>query len=295
MCCCNIYIYRLQNGYKFLMVPGFSIHDEEHNLSAFLYPEIVRTNPIVTLHHIEYNVIDWQIDGLVHKYMHEHGVENIRGGRYKHWELTEAEKDEISNAIKFFAFELNEQKNRRDKFSNYAKIANDDIASIKKSIHLHNTLTKDRERFRINRDIIYELNWLISIIETPVDKFIPIWDRYYALMDNLSRVYKQFDREVDGARDQINKIHAMYNNCVNCELIFTKPYTFFDRRVIPSERQNTKYSRESDSSCLDNVFKVFELSIYSLINREDEIIFDLGLINLSELNDRLFIAEHLTP
>ncbi len=113
-------------------------------------------------------------------------------------------------------------------------------------------------------------------------------------MNNLSRVYKQFDREVDEARDQINKIHAMYKNCVNCELIFTKPYTFFDRRVIPSERQNTKYSRESDSSCLDNVFKVFELSIYSLINREDEIIFDLGIINLPELNDRLFIAEHLT-
>ena len=286
---CNIYIYRLHHGYKFLLVPGNSIHDEEHNLSGFLYPEIVRTNPIVILHHTEYNVTEWQIDGLVHKYMHEHGIENVRGGRYKRWELSEAEKDEISSAIKFFAFELDEQKKRLDKLYEYKQM-NNDVTSLKNSLHTYETLAKERQRFRINRDIIYELNWLISIIESPVDKFIPIWNRYYTLTDNLSRVYKQFEREIEGARDKIDKIHATHNNCVNCELIYSKPYTFFDRRVILSERETTNYSRESDSS-LDVVVKLFELAIYSLINREDEIVFEMDCFDVQALKDRLFIAE----
>ena len=272
-----------------MLVPGNSIHDEEHHLSAFLYPEIVRTNPIAILHHTEYNATEWQIDGLVHKYMHEHGIENVRGGRYKRWALTEAEKDEISNAIKFFAFELDEQENRRDKFREYREM-NNDATSLKNSLYSYETLAKERERFRINRDIIYELNWLVSIIETPVEKFIPVWNRYYILMDNLSRVYKQFEREIEGARDKIDKIHATHDDCVNCELIFSKPYIFFDRRVILSERQNTNYRRESDLS-LNVVLKLFELAIYSLINREDEIVFEMDYFNTQALEDRLFIAE----
>lgn len=283
MCCCNIYIYRLQNGYKFLMVPGFSIHDEEHNLSAFLYPEIVRTNPIVTLHHIEYNVIDWQIDGLVHKYMHEHGVENIRGGRYKHWELTEAEREEISIAIKFFAFDLDEQKSERDRFNEYKQM-NNDATSLKNALYKHETLAKDRERYRIDRNIIYELNWLVSIIKNPVEKFLPISDRYYALMTALSNVFKQFEREIEDAREKIQII---------CELVYSKPYTFFDCRVIPSERKHSKYKYEEDTM-LDAVLKGFELAIYTLINREDETIFEIEYFNVQELKDRLFIAETQT-
>jgi hypothetical protein len=265
------------------MVPGFSIDDEEHNLSAFLYPEIVRTNPIVTLHHIEYNVIDWQIDGLVHKYMHEHGVENIRGGRYKHWELTEAEREEISIAIKFFAFDLDEQKSERDRFNEYKQM-NNDATSLKNALYKHETLAKERERYRIDRNIIYELNWLVSIIKNPVEKFLPISDRYNALMTALSNVFKQFEREIEDAREKIQII---------CELVYSKPYTFFDCRVIPSERKHSKYKYEEDTM-LDAVLKGFELAIYTLINREDETIFEIEYFNVQELKDRLFIAETQT-
>ena len=279
MCCCNIYIYRLQHGYKFLMVPGFSIHDEDHNSSAFLYPDIVQTNPIVILHHTEYNVMDWQIDGLVHKYMHEHGIENIRGGRYKHWELTEAEKDEISNAIKFFTFDFDEQKSKRDKYCEYVKM-NNDITSLKNALYKHETFMKERERYRIDRNIIHELNWLVSIIKNPVDKFLPISHRYNDLMTALSKVFKQFVREFEDAREKMQLI---------CELVYSKPYTFFDCRVIPSERKHSKYKYEEDTM-LDAVLKGFELAIYTLINREDETIFEIECFNIQELKDRLFIA-----
>ena len=275
----NIYVYKLQHGEKFLLCPHSADNENvEDNFSAFLYQEIVQINPISELDHvIKYSYADWQIDGLVHKYMHEHGIENVRGGRYKSWVLSEAEREEISSAIKFFAFDLDEQKSKRDVFCKYSQM-NNDITSLKNALYKHETFTKERERYRIDRNIIHELNWLVSIIKNPVEKFLPISHRYNALMTALSNVFKQFEREIEDARDKII-----------CELVFSKPYTFFDCRVVPSEREHSNYNYENDT-VLDAVLKGFELAIYTLINREDETIFEIDYFNVQEIRDRLFIA-----
>jgi hypothetical protein len=132
---------------------------------------------------------------------------------------------------------------------------------------------------------------LIDIVtKHPLDKFFLHSGRYYKLMNDLSIVYQQFHRVVEEAEDLSNQIHKLYNHCATCPLIYHRPYTFFDGRVIPSEREHTGYAYETDKS-LECVIKLFELSIYYLINREDEVLFDLGLIDLQENKDRLFIAQ----
>jgi hypothetical protein len=278
----NIYVYKLKHGEKFLLCPHSADNENvEDNFSAFLYQEIVQINPIYELDHVvKYSYAHWQIDGLVHKYMHEHGIENVRGGRYKSWVLSEAEREEISSAIKFFAFDLDEQKSKRDVFCKYSQM-NNDITSLKNALYNHDTLMKERERYRIDRDIIHELNWLVSIIKNPVEKFLPINPRYNALMTALSNVFKQFEREIEDARDKMQNII--------CELVFSKPYTFFDCRVIPSEREHSNYNYENDTM-IEAALKGFELAIYTLINREDETIFEINDFNVQEIRDRLFIA-----
>ncbi len=282
----NIYIYKLKHGEKFLLCPHSANNENvEQNLSAFIYQEIVRDNPILELDHtVMESCADWQVDALVHTYMHKHGIDNVRGGRYKSWTLSDVEKEEISKTIKYYAFELEEQKSKRDRFYEYSQM-NNDITSLKNAIAVYETLCETRRSYQIDRSIIHELNWLLSIIQTPEKKFLSIIERYNSLMVALGNVFKQFEREIPDAK---NKLETKI-----CELVFSKPFTFFDCRVIPSEREHSNYNFESDTA-IGDVVKGFELAIYTLINREDEIIFEMEQIDIEELRDRLFIAENLS-
>ena len=71
------------------------------------------------------------------------------------------------------------------------------------------------------------------------------------------------------------------------------PNVFFDSRVIKGERQNHEYKLENDDQYVC-VIKIFELALYTLINREDEYMFELNQINLRENKDKLFIAKQTT-
>lgn len=281
----NIYIYKLKHGEKFLLCPHSANNENvEQILSAFLYQEIVRDNPIFELDHtVMESCVDWQVDALVHTYMHKHGIENVRGGRYKSWTLSDVEKEEISKAIKYYAFELEDQKSKRDRFYEYSQM-NNDITSLKNSIVKYERLCEKRRLYQIDRSIIYELNWLLSVIKNPEKKFLPIVERYNSLMVALRNVFIQFEREIPDAKSKLE--------VPICELVFSKPFTFFDCRIIPSEREHSSYNFDSDTA-IGDVVKGFELAIYTLINREDEIIFEMEEIDIEELRDRLFIAENL--
>lgn len=283
----NIYIYKLRDGDKFLLSPHFATHVDDNvevQMSAFLYQEIVETNPIKSFHHVEEGLLGWQVDAFVHTYMHRYGIENVRGGRYKRWALTDAQKDEISNAIKFFAFDLGDLRIKINKYCEYVKM-NDDEVALKNKIHSYELLAKERQRFAIDRDIVFELNWLQRIIQTPIEKFLEVQIRYSTLMQDLSKVFRQFEREIEDARDKLPNKNI-------CPLVFSKPYTFFDCRVIPTEREHTNYKIGEDV-LLSDVIKSFELAIYTLINREDEIAFETESVDIQELRDRLFIASRV--
>jgi len=253
---CNIYVYLLEDGKLLLAL------DQIKAITAYFYRDVVRNNPIVKLDHVRYNVLNWQIDAYVHMYMHKHGLERVRGGRYKNRELTLAEKDEISNAIKYFAYEIEEQFVQSDKLRDLAM--GTAPYELENAINKYTMLEEERKRFNIDRSVINELKWLREIMKTPVDRFLLIENRYNQLMNNLSKIYGQFIREIENAQDKIR---------VSCELFLVKPYTFFDCRVIPSEREHNKYKFEEDTE-VASILAAFETAIYTLINREDEAIFD---------------------
>jgi hypothetical protein len=288
----NIYVYVLNNG-KFLLCPRLatdlisnnSFNNESFkNESSFLYQEILRNNPISHLSHIEENVKSWEIDSWVHMYMQNYGIENVRGGRYNMLEIEN--KEEISNAIKYFANSLNEQEGR---IQTYKIISSEretlDETALRDSLVQYKKLEKEREKYKIDRNIIYDLNWLIQCIK---DGNAKICDEYYKLMSQLSLVYKKYLNVVEDASDKVGQIHGNHRGCALCNIYYEKPYVFFDCRFIKRERELNNYDYESDNQ-IKCVVQIFELAIFSLINREEEILFEMEQINVREIEDKLFI------
>jgi hypothetical protein len=281
----NIYVYELNNG-KYLLYPRVISNYDNFciNEAGFVYQEIVRNNPIKRLVHTQERLESWQIDAFVHSYMHNYGIENVRGGRYNTLELQN--KQEISEAIKFFTYGLQEQEQRVYQYYDCIDTIVYDPENYRDKINYYEKTDMERKRFEIDRTIIYDLNWLVRSIETGVDKFFEIKDEYYKLMDRLSLVYKQYLSVTEDAESKIDGLSEG-----SCKLFFEKPYVFFDGRIIKREREIYKYDYKSDKQ-LEQVIKVFELAIYSLINREEELYFDLNQVRLRENNDKLFILEN---
>ena len=292
----NVYVYLLEDGKRLLCAKDVDARLDVDSrtdaiLDAGLYQDIVKNNPIVCLEEIEFDVRAWQVDAFVHLQMHKHGIELVRGGRYRNIVLTTSEKEEISNAIKFFAYDLLEQEARKTKFQEFMKEPLD-ADTANQNIQTYLKAEDIRKRFEINRGIIEELDWLLQIIKIPEPHFVStISTRYYKLMGDLGNVYEQFLKEIDNATQLIKTI--VNPDVPICDLYFQRPYTFFDKRVILEEREHGKYDLDSDA-VLPIIVKVFELAIYTLINREDEAIFERDLINLQDSKDKLFLKEHLS-
>jgi hypothetical protein len=288
----NIYVYELKDG-KQLLYPRVSLDNDVFGMNecAFVYQEIVRKNPIVRVNHIQEGVESWQIDTYVHTYMRKYGLENVRGGRYDTLELSESAKSEISEAIKFFSCTLEEQDHRVYQYHDCRKNIQYDIDYYRKKISLYEQTDAERKKYEIDRTIRYDLNWLNRIVAKGGNNFFDIKGNYDKLMTNLAAVYQQYLNVEEDARTKIDSIHELYGNCAKCELFFQNPRLFFDSRVIQEERHHSKYDYESDTK-FKCVLSVFELAIYSLINREDELIFDLNQFLIQEYRDKLFILEY---
>ena len=285
----NIYVYELKDG-KYLLYPRVINNYDNFciNEAAFLYQEIVKNNPIRRLAHTQNGVEAWQIDAYVHLYMHNYGIDNVRGGRYNTLKLPE--KDEISEAIKYFSYGLEEQEQRVFQYYEYIDTIVYDPDNYREKINYYEKTDMERKQYEIDRTIIYDLNWLIRNIEKGVGNFFEINNEYYKLMEHLSLIYKQYLNVVEDAQLKIDGLCKDNDNDI-CKIFFEKPYVFFDKRIIKREKEINNYDYKLDKQ-LECVIKVFELAIYSLINREEELIFDLNQIPINKIKDQLFILEN---
>jgi hypothetical protein len=257
----TVLVFKLTDG-KLLLCPTPRQLETDDNKSLiteseFLYSDITLNNRIVDMVESHKDIEAWQIDGLVHMYIHKYGTNNVYGGSY-----TNNIEVSVSDHIKFITEGLIELNQRRDTYNKLKDHAcNHDPANIEK----YNRLNMLKNAYHIDRNIINELEWLKNCIYQNGTNNLT---RYYACINNLRIVHEK-------ASKLFNLEQTIYNK---------KPDLYFDSRVLPYERTIWMYDAANDDT-LEPIIKSFELAIYTMINREDETLFDMEQINIQEERD----------
>jgi hypothetical protein len=288
----DVYIYRLTNG-TYVIYPAIESNNPE-NECKFVYWDWFGCADIECLILIHQNVEAHQIDGIVHQYMHEHGIERVRGGKYDARHLDDSVKESISDSIKYFTYEAEKNAKTAQK---YTTLTDMDADLIEAQYKIYNDLDRHREKYAVNHRLIGELEWLAEIVKNPVRPFFDIETRYYRLMKELGRLYEKYIEMVDDAPRLISTIykkHSKHIETMGLVLIVEEqlrnPVLYFDSRVIWEERmRGMPMFNPRDELVLD----IFTLIVYTFINREDEMIFEMSHIDIEHVKmmDRLMLLK----
>ena len=282
-----VYVYKMTNG-NFVVYPATI---KTYNLEVecrFIYFDWFRDDATIECEIAVYkNVEGYQVDGIVHQYMHMYGIEHVRGGKYKTEFLTDAERDSISDSIKYFTSNMDELASLAHK---YTSMSTDDIEKQMPQIIADGTkyvlLEQKLCEYSINRRLIHDLDWLTDIICNPVTRFFDIQTHYYRLIQDLRSIYLRYMETFDNAQQSIASVYNKYRQhfgageIMIAEEQLRNPVLYFDSRVIWEERQRCALDfNHRDQLILD----IFSLIIYTFINREDEVKFDLAQIDIEHI------------
>jgi len=150
----------------------------------------------------------------------------------------------------------------------------------------YSQLTIKLDNYKIDRNLLTEFEWLISIIKTPVTRFTTIQTRYYTLVQSLRDIYAKYVKTFEDGKQKIASCYKKYHSWFTenpkiapiTEMQLANPIMYLDSRVIYSERGHEYCPK--DELFLD----IYTLIIYTFINREDELLFDISQFDIDHIN-----------
>ncbi len=214
-------------------------------------------------------VKETEIDGQVIYWMSKEGIDHVRGGSFADQVLSNFTKEYISKQIKFMNYDLEKNAELVDRLHSMknagATFSLLDTLQIKVKIDKYK-ITQEKIAKYYPVVSIEDLNWLRSKIDTCLNgewHFLEITAQYDKLIEKMKTLYKQY-MEYHYCEEQnmpsVSSAHYVYLN---------NPHFYFDSRVIANEKMNSKVQND------DEMFKTYELMIYTLINRTDELKFEI--------------------
>lgn len=291
----TIYVLKLVNApYDFFIYPRISLLNDcsEADLiteCGCLYRDTIKTHQIKGIESSYWNEMPRDVDGIVLTYMHQHGIEKVRGGSFSKAVLSAAEKNFISDRIKFMFYDLEENASKTSEIHKFKSDFESSSIEIlqKKLIQLEKEITEMKQA-HINMLDYYpnatpeDISELVHLIESACDpnrdwRFLNILPIYSGIMDRLQLTYKQYTKYIEDAAYNLDKISNNLNN-----IYYEVPRLYFDSRVIESERAKNK---NNDNSRDVQMIKAIELMVYTLINRSDEFKFDAQTSNDREAHE----------
>lgn len=290
-----VYVYKMTNG-NIVVYPATIKTDSPEVECRFIYVDWFRDDATIECQIAVYkNVELYQVDGIVHQYMRMYGLAHVRGGKYKTEFLTDSERDSISDSIKYFTSEMDEHDTRAHKYSTMSldEIVNQ-MPQIEADHIKYGLLENQLCEYSINHRLINDLNWLTDIICNPVTRFFDIQTHYYRLIQDLRSIYLRYMETFDNAQQLINTVYNKYRQhfgageIMIAEEQLRNPVLYFDSRIIWEERQHNPLDfNHRDKLILD----IFSLMIYTFINREEEVKFDMSQIDIEHIKSMFRIRD----
>ena len=281
----TIYVLRLLNApFDFFIYPRISVLNDcsESDIiteCGCIYRDIIKTHQIKEIESSYWNEMPRNADGIVLTYMHNYGIEKVRGGSFSKVVLSSAEKEYISDRIKFMFYDLEENATKTNEIHKFkSEFEKHPIENLQKTLNQLNVEICEMKQAHSNMINYYpkatpeDIQQLQHLIKSACDpnrdwQFLNILPNYSGIMDRLQLTYKQYAKYIEDAAYNLNKISNNLNN-----IYYEVPRVYFDSRVIESERVKNKITKNSD----EQIFKAIELMVYTLINRADEFKFDVG-------------------
>ena len=282
----TIYVLKLVNApYDFFIYPRISLLNDCSEADIItecgcLYRDTIKPHQIKGIESSYWNEMPRNVDGIVISHMHYHGIEKVRGGSFSKAVLSSAEKEHISDRIKFMFYDLEENATKTNEIHKFKKeFKEHPIENLQKTLNQLDVEITEMKQAHSNMlnyypkatpDDIQQLQYLIESACDPNRnwQFLNILPNYSGIMDRLQLTYKQYVKYIEDAAYNLDKISNNLNN-----IYYEVPRLYFDSRVIESERARLKDDNKNND---EKMFKAIELMVYTLINRADEFKFDVG-------------------
>lgn len=264
----DIYVFKGDN--KFFLYPKRRYENNDTNAMIECKCLYCLENEMLQLCEKIEMVKQTEIDGQVIQWMSQEGIDNVCGGSFTDTVLSDATKEYISRQIKYMNYDLEKNDGIIKRLQGLTDISFSNLSNmhqeICKSKNIHEQINKYYPAVSIE-----DLNWLRVKVDTSLSGE---WkDKYNELMRNLTTLYKQYKEYQKFHNDEV--IHT-----VDDVPYLSSPHMYFDTR-----RRST--GEEKD----DEVFKTYETLIYTLLNRTDELKFDIQDFDLEweEIKYRYYV------
>ena len=130
----------------------------------------------------------------------------------------------------------------------------------------------------VESDDIYKIVWLEELCNTP-DWTVPDLD-YAVCMSRIRMIFIAFNVYYKGATEKMASLKNNFTNTLDPVMLLYNPVAFFNKIIYNSS------VREENFIYLPFVIALIEMIFYSMLNRCDELQFDIKSINYDELLQR---------
>ena len=277
----DIYVFKLLICNKFFLYPKRRYENNDTNVMIECKCLYCLENEMLQLCEKIEMVKQTEIDGHVIQWMSQEGIDHVRGGSFTDTVLSDATKEYISRQIKYMNYDLEKNDDIIKKLQGLTDISFSNLSNMHQKIckckNIHEQINQYYPAVSIE-----DLNWLRAKIDTSLSgewKFIHIIDKYNELMRRLTTLYKQYKEYQKFHNDEV--IHT-----IDDVPYLSSPHMYFDARIISEERR-----RSTGEGKDDEVFKTYETLIYTLLNRTDELKFDIQDFDLEweEIKYRYYV------
>ena len=277
----DIYVFKLLICNKFFLYPKRRYENNDTNAMIECKCLYCLENEMLQLCEKIEMVKQTEIDGQVIQWMSQEGIDNVRGGSFTDTVLSDATKEYISRQIKYMNYDLEKNDGIIKKLQGLTDISFSNLSNMHQEICKCKNIQEQINQY-YPAVSIEDLNWLRAKIDTSLSgewKFIHIIDKYNELMRRLTTLYKQYKEYQKFHNDEV--IHT-----IDDVPYLSSPHMYFDARIISEERR-----RSTGEGKDDEVFKTYETLIYTLLNRTDELKFDIQDFDLEweEIKYRYYV------